>query len=57
MGAELIHITLRGALVVVIWMAVWRLVQPATGWMRVVRAGVLVLSLLVVLAVVRMISP
>lgn len=57
MGTELIQFILRGVLVLVVWLAVWTLVPAVSGSMRVLRAGVLVLSLLVVLAVVRMISP
>jgi hypothetical protein len=48
---------LRLSLVAVTVAFVWRLVEPKTQLMRIVRATLLVLGLLVVLAVVRVIGP
>jgi membrane-bound ClpP family serine protease len=41
------------SLVVAIWAFVWRFVEPKTQLMRILRAALLVLGLLAVLAVIR----
>ena len=53
---SLIHFVLRLALIVMIWVCVWKSMKPQTQLMRVLRAALLVLGLLGVLAVMRIIS-
>jgi len=54
MGEGVIVFVLRLALVVVLWHLVWRLVQPKTQAMRILRASLLVVSLLAALALTRL---
>ena len=53
---RMIHFVLRLALIVTIWVCVWKSMKPQTQLMRVLRAALLVLGLLGVLAVMRIIS-
>jgi len=50
---DLILFVLRIGLVVVFWSFVWKYIRPRTQGMRIVRAALLVLGLLVLLAMVR----
>lgn len=50
---DLISFVLRMGLVAAVWAFVWRLVQPRTQSMRILRAALLLLGLLAILAVVR----
>jgi len=54
MTSSIAQIILRGSLVAVVWLLVWRVIKPVSPGLRVVRAGVLVLSLLLVLVVLRL---
>ena len=47
------HFVLRLALVVTIWAFIWRSMKPSTQLMRILRAALLVLSMLGALAVMR----
>jgi hypothetical protein len=51
-----IHFVLRLALIATIWACVWKFIKPKTQLMRVLRAALLVLSLLGALAVMRITS-
>jgi len=53
MFGEVVSFILRIGLVVALWGFVWSLVKPRTRLMRVVRAALLVVGLLGVLAVLR----
>jgi hypothetical protein len=53
MVRTIVFFVLRISLVVAIWAFVWRFVEPKTQLMRVLRAALLVLGLLAVLAVIR----
>ena len=53
---ETIRILLHTLLVVLICVKVWRMIEPKTQAARILRAGVLVVSLLGVLAVLRVIE-
>ena len=53
MFRDLIFFVLRISLVATIWVFVWRFIEPKTQLMRILRAALLVLGLLVVLAVIR----
>jgi hypothetical protein len=53
MVGSLILFVLRICLIATIWAAVWRYVEPKTSAMRVVRAALLVIALLLTLATVR----
>jgi hypothetical protein len=48
---------LRLSLVAAIWALVWQVVEPRTQLMRIMRAALLLLGILGVLAVVRLIGP
>jgi hypothetical protein len=48
-----LYFVLRVSLVVLIWAFVWRFVEPRTQPLRILRAALLVLCLLAVLAVIR----
>jgi len=48
---------LRLSLIVAIWACIWRYVEPKTQLMRVLRAALLVLCLLGIMAVVRLTGP
>ena len=51
-----IHFVLRLALIVMDWVCIWKFMEPKTQLMRVLRAALLVLGLLGVLAVMRIIN-
>ena len=51
-----ISFILRICLVGTLWLCVWRYVEPRTQSMRILRAALLVLGMLVILAVVRFIG-
>ena len=53
MFGSLVYFVLKISLIVTLWAFVWRYVEPRTQAMRVLRAALLVLGLLGVLAVVR----
>jgi hypothetical protein len=53
MVGHFILFVLRICLIVVAWAFVWRLIEPKTKPARVLRAALLVVSLLVVLVVIR----
>jgi hypothetical protein len=57
MFRSIVLFALRLSLVAVTFAFVWRLVEPKTQLMRIVRATLLVLCLLAVLAVVRIAGP
>ena len=54
-GSAIIFV-LRICLVAVVWVLVWRLIEPKTKEARVLRAAILVASLLVILVVIRVFS-
>ncbi len=53
MFGSLVYFVLKISLIVTLWAFVWHYVEPRTQAMRVLRAALLVLGLLGVLAVVR----
>jgi len=53
MFGSLAYFVLKISLIVTLWAFVWRYVEPRTQAMRILRAALLVLGLLGVLAVVR----
>jgi len=53
MLSEKILFILRLLLIAAVWVFVWRLIQPKTQAMRILRAALLILALLTVLAVTR----
>lgn len=53
MFRNILSFILRISLIAMLWAFVWRLVEPRTQLMRILRALLLVLSLLVILAVLR----
>lgn len=53
MVGKVISFLLRIGLIAGIWALIWRLVEPRTQLMRVLRAALLLLGLLAVLAVIR----
>lgn len=48
-----VHFVLRLALVILIWACIWRYMKPRNQLMRILRAALLVLSMLGALAVIR----
>ena len=56
MVGGVIHFILRVLLIALIWFFVWRFVEPRSQLMRIVRAALLMLSLLAVLAVMKITS-
>ena len=54
MFTDLISFILRISLIVALWVFVWKLLEPRTQLMRILRAAVLLLGLLGVLVVLRM---
>jgi len=54
MFTDFISFILRISLIVVLWTFVWRLLEPRTQLMRILRAAVLILGLLGILVVLRM---
>ena len=53
MFGNVISLVLRMLLIAALWAFVWRIVEPKTQFMRVLRAALLLVGLLVVLAVLR----
>jgi hypothetical protein len=53
MFIDVISLILRTCLIAVFWFFVWRYIEPRTQRMRILRAALLVLGLLVILAMVR----
>jgi hypothetical protein len=53
MLGSMLYFVLRISLIVTVCAFVWRYVQPRTQLMRILRAALLMLSLLAVLAVIR----
>jgi len=53
MLTNFITFVLRISLIVVLWAFVWRLIQPRTQLMRILRAAVLLLGLLGILFLLR----
>jgi len=53
MSGSLVYFVLKISLIVTLWAFIWRYVEPKTQAMRGLRAALLVLGLLGVLAVVR----
>lgn len=56
MAGDALHFILRVLLIALIWFFVWRFVEPRTQLLRIVRAALLMLSLLAVLAVMKITS-
>ena len=56
MVGDALHFILRVLLIALIWFFVWRFVEPRTQLLRIVRAALLMLSLLAVLAVMKITS-
>jgi hypothetical protein len=56
MDGSIINFVLRSCLIVVIWVFFWRLIEPQTLSARVLRAGLLVLGLLVILVVIKLVG-
>jgi len=56
MFSNIISFVLRMALIVALWAFMWRLVEPRTQFDRIFRAALLLLSLLTVLAVIRIVG-
>ncbi len=54
---DFVLFVLRLSLVVAIWAFIWRYIEPKTQLMRIMRAALLLLCLLGVMAVVRLIGP
>lgn len=54
MFTEFISFILRISLIAALWAFVWKLLEPRTQFMRILRAAVLLLGLLGVLVVLRM---
>ena len=50
---SIILLVLRMSLIVTLWAFVWKIIEPKTQLMRVLRAALLVLSLLVILAMLK----
>ena len=48
-----LHFVLRISLIALVWVFVWRFVEPRTQLLRILRAALLILSLLAVLAIIR----
>jgi hypothetical protein len=53
MFRSLVFFVLRISLIVALWASVWKFIEPKTQLMRVLRAALLVLGLLVILAVLK----
>jgi hypothetical protein len=53
MYRDIIFFVLRISLVAALWAFVWKFIEPKTQLMRILRAAVLVLGLLVVLAMLK----
>jgi hypothetical protein len=57
MFGSIISFLLRMGLIAALWVFVWRLVEPRTQLMRILRAAVLLAGLLGILAVLRITGP
>jgi len=57
MLSDAISAILRICLVASFWFCVWRYVEPRTQLRRIIRAALLVLGMLVILAVIRISGP
>jgi hypothetical protein len=53
MFGSIIFFVLRVSLIVALWVSVWKFIEPKTQLMRILRAALLVLGLLVVLAMLK----
>lgn len=53
---NILSLILRISLVATLWAFVWRLVEPKTQLMRILRAALLVLGLLAILVAIRLVS-
>ena len=53
MFRSLVIFVLRVSLIVALWVSIWKFIDPKTQLMRVLRAALLVLGLLVILAVLK----
>ena len=54
---SIIFFVLRISLIAALWAFVWKFVEPKTQLMRVLRAALLVLGLLAILAVIKITGP
>ena len=57
MFRDIIFFILRISLIVALWAFVWKFIEPKTQLMRVLRAALLVLGLLVILAMIKITGP
>jgi len=53
---DIIFFVLRVSLIVSLWAFVWKFIEPKTQLMRILRAALLVLGLLVVLAMLKIVG-
>jgi hypothetical protein len=53
MFRNLVFFVLRISLIAALWASVWKFIEPKTQLMRVLRAALLVLGLLVILAILK----
>lgn len=53
---NLVFFVLRISLIAALWASVWKFIEPKTQLMRVLRAALLVLGLLVILAMLKVIG-
>ena len=56
MFSTLINYVLRLGLIAIVSVFIWRFVEPKTQTMRILRAALLMLGLLIVLAIVRVVE-
>ena len=56
MFTDLISFILRVSLIAVFWFFVWQYIEPKTQLMRILRAALLVVGLLIIMAMVRITS-
>ncbi len=54
---DIVFFILRISLIVALWTFVWKFIEPKTQLMRVLRAALLVLGLLVILAMIKITGP
>jgi hypothetical protein len=50
---NLVFFVLRISLIVALWASIWKFIEPKTQLMRVLRAALLVLGLLIILAMLK----
>ncbi len=50
---DMVFFVLRISLIVTLWISVWKFIEPKTQLMRILRAALLVLGLLVVLSILK----